>query len=260
MTDLDNDGLKDIFVANGIYQDLTNEDDIQYISNEEFYKEVVSGKADYKKMIDLIPSNPIPNYAFSNNGDLTFTNRAKEWGLDEPSFSNGSAYGDLDNDGDLDLVVNNVNMPSFVYRNESVQLHPENKFLKVTLRGEGKNKFGIGAKVTVHYNHTIAYQEQMPMRGFESTVDSRLNFGLGKISSIDSVTVIWNDGKRTVLKNVKPNQQITVKQIDAVAMGNGQLATEQPCDGSFTIDHSPPDTYRDTIHAKHYHLRPRLYP
>ena len=180
ITDLDNDGFKDIFVANGIYQDLTNEDYIQYISNEEFYKEVVSGKADYKKLIDLIPSHAVSNYAFSNNGDLTFSNKAREWGLDEPSFSNGSAYADLDNDGDLDLVVNNVNMPCFVYRNESVQQHPENKFLKVTLQGEGKNKFGIGAKVTVHYNNTIAYQEEMPMRGFESTVDSRLNFRFGK--------------------------------------------------------------------------------
>ncbi|MEO5562838.1 MAG: VCBS repeat-containing protein [Chitinophagaceae bacterium] len=216
MTDLNNDGQKDIFVANGIYQDLTNEDYIQYISNEQFYNEVVTGKADFKKMIDLIPSHPISNYSFSNNGDLTFTNKAKEWGLAEPGFSNGSAYGDLDNDGDLDLVVNNINMPCFVYQNKSVQQFPDNKFLKVTLEGEGKNKFGIGAKVTVHYNNTIAYQEQMPVRGFESTVDSRLNFGLGRTSKIDSVVVVWNGGKESVLKNIQPNQHLTIREKDAI--------------------------------------------
>src|SRR5450432_2545896 len=227
ITDLDNDGFKDIFVANGIYKDITDQDYIQYTASAEVIREKILSKEKnvIKKLIDLIPSHPIPNYAFSNNGDLTFTNKAKEWGLDEPSFSNGSAYADLDNDGDLDLVVNNVNMPCFVYRNESVQQHPENKFLKVTLQGEGKNKFGIGAKVTVHYNHTIAYQEEMPMRGFESTVDSRLNFGLGKTNKIDSVVVVWNDGRENVLKDVKPDQQIVVKQSDAIAAtGNGQQA------------------------------------
>ncbi len=219
ITDLNNDGLKDIFVANGIYKDITDQDYIQYTANAEVVREKILSKEKniIKNLIDLIPSHPISNYAFSNNGDLTFTNKAKDWGLDEPSFSNGSAYADLDNDGDLDLVVNNVNMPCFVYRNESVQQHPENKFLQVTLKGTGKNTSAIGAKVTVHYNNTLAYQEQMPMRGFESTVDNRLNFGLGKTQKIDSVTVAWNDGKTTVLKNVQPNQHLVISQADAVS-------------------------------------------
>ena len=138
LTDLDNDGLKDIFVANGIYQDLTNEDYVQYISNREVMTNIIKSEGNsYKKLIDMMPSHALSNYAFHNNGDLTFTNKAQDWGLGEPGFSNGSAYGDLDNDGDLDLVVNNVNMPAFVYRNQSVEQHPENKFIKVELLGEG---------------------------------------------------------------------------------------------------------------------------
>ena len=216
ITDLNNDGFKDIFVANGIFKDLTDQDYIQYTANPVAIRKILKEeKEGIKKLIDLMPSNGLSNYAYRNNGDLTFSNKAEEWGLDALGFSNGSAYGDLDNDGDLDLVVNNVNMPAFVYRNGSVEQHPENKFLKVSLQGKGGNRYGIGASVTVHYDQKIVYQESMPMRGFESTVDNRLNFGLGKTQKIDSVVVRWNDGSVQVVVGVSPNTMITVKQSEA---------------------------------------------
>lgn len=227
IADLDNDGWKDIFVANGIYQDITNQDYIQYISSQEFAGKIVSNREpDYKTLIDLIPSNPISNYAFINNGDLHFVNRSSELGLDEPGFSNGSAYGDLDNDGDLDLVVNNVNMFPFVYRNEANVKQTGNKYLRIKLVGKDKNPFALGTKLNVYAGNKNLYQEQMPTRGYQSTVDSRILFGLGKVEMIDSIVVQWPDEKFTVLKNIKPDQEITLKQVEALPGKNRSPVTD----------------------------------
>ena len=213
MADLDNNGHSDIFVANGIYKDLLDQDYIQFMGDPQTVRAILSREnAVIKQLIDSIPSEKIANYAFANQGDFTFVNKAEAWGLSEPSHSNGSAYGDLDNDGDLDLVVNNVNMPPFVYRNEADTLLAQNHSLSIKLVGEGKNTFALGAQVTLWCQGTMHYQELAPMRGFESTVDTKLVFGLGSASTVDSLRVQWPDGRLTILENVKSNQLLTLQQ------------------------------------------------
>ncbi len=216
ITDFDNDGLKDIFVANGIYKDLTDQDYIQYFSNRDVVMSIVTdNNVNYRALIDAIPSVKIPSYAFKNKGNYEFQNITEKWGLADPSFSNGSTYGDLDNDGDLDLVVNNVNMPMFIYRNETNKKLPNNHFLKVILKGNPGNTQAIGSKITVKNDGKLVYLEQMPMRGYLSTVDSRPNFGLGSLEIIDSLIVEWPDGLFTVKTNVTTNQILTLNQKDA---------------------------------------------
>jgi hypothetical protein len=214
IADLDNDGWKDIYVSNGMYKDVTDQDFIQFITNDSIQKRM--GHKNGMEIMDNMPSQPLSNYAFKNNGDLTFTNKATDWGLDQPTFSNGSIYVDLDNDGDLDLVTNNINTPASIYRNNAIELYPENKFLKVKLKGQKSNYFGVGAKVSVFYNGKVSYQEVMPTRGFESCVDIRPNFGLGKTKIIDSVFVEWPNGSVSKVDHISPNQMILVEQSNAL--------------------------------------------
>ena len=214
--DMNNDGRKDIFVANGIYQDLTDQDYIQFISHEETMRSIISKNGvDYKRLIDSIPSERIPNYAFKNMGNLDFENRAAEWGLDFPSHSNGSAYGDLDNDGDLDLVVNNVNMEAFLYRSEARQLLPDNHYLQFELTGEGANTQALGTKITIRHQGQSYFLEHMPMRGFQSTVDYRPHIGLGGIAVVDSLIVEWPNGEYTVMTGVETDQTLALSQSEA---------------------------------------------
>ena len=201
--DFDNDGFKDLFVTNGIWR---RPNDLDYIA-------VVQGQTqrDDKALIALMPHVPIANYAYHNNGDLTFTDMAAAWGLGAPGFSNGAAYVDLDNDGALDLVVNNLNAPAAIYRNQGGR----GAYLRVQLEGSGANTAGIGAKVIVRAGGKTQLVEQMPTRGFQSSVDPRLHFGLGAATRIDSLTVIWPDRRFQVLTDVPANQAITLSQADA---------------------------------------------
>jgi hypothetical protein len=214
--DMNNDGSKDLFIANGIYKDLTNQDYLRYVSNEEVLQSLVKdNKVDYKKLIDIIPSNKVKNHAYINKGNLAFERENN--GLNTEGFSNGAAYGDLDNDGDMDLVVNNVNMPLFVYKN-NLDTNKTN-YVKLILNGDGANKNAIGAKIKLATKSGNYYLEQQPVRGFQSSMDNRPNFGFKDKENVN-LTVTWPSGKRTQLQNIEVNKTLTLFEKDAVVVLN----------------------------------------
>ena len=224
LADFDNDGMKDIFVANGIGKDLLDQDYLNFYADPAAISKVLRENPGQgiRKLLDEMPSEPVPNYLFQNRGELTFENVSARWGLETPSFSNGAAYGDLDNDGDLDLVVNNVNMPCFVYRNETIAPGAAGNaahWLRIVFECEqGTNTACLGTKVTVFAGGRRFYQELAPMRGFQSTTDARLHFGLGDVQKIDSLRVEFPSGRLWQGFNQEVNRELRIRESDAAAV------------------------------------------
>ncbi|RAK02813.1 VCBS repeat protein [Larkinella arboricola] len=214
LADYDNDGWKDLFVTNGFVRDFTNMDFMKYMNDYLQNNQSNVRRQNILELVYQIPSSDVSNYVFKNNGNLTFSDVSKAWGMNLPSNSNGAAYADLDNDGDLDLVVSNLNKPAFIYENEANR-HLKNNYLSIKLEGKGVNRFGIGAKVTVYQKGQQQFLEQMPSRGYQSSVSPVLHFGLGKNTTIDSLRVVWPGGKQQLLTNVKANQRLTISEKDA---------------------------------------------
>jgi len=212
--DYDNDGWKDLFVSNGYTRDYTNMDFLKYMGDNLRDRRVM--RQDLLNIVSKMPSSQVKSYFFKNNGDATFTNTSALWGISLPSNSNGAAYADLDNDGDLDMVVNNINQPAFVYENEAANRN-NNHYITINLKGSDANTQGIGAKVIIYTANKKQYLEQMPTRGFQSSVSPVLHFGLGKDKVVDSLRIVWQRGKTQLLKNVKTDQQISLNEKDAVA-------------------------------------------
>ena len=234
IADYDNDGWKDLYVTNGVLRDFTNLDFIKFTGD--FLK---NNKGDVRRqnVLDLVhnmPSSQVTNYMFRNNKDLTFSNTGLQWGFTNASNSNGAAYADLDNDGDLDLIVNNINQPAFIYRNEANRLL-SNHWLQLKLDGTNPNMQGLGAKVTLYTNGKRQYLEQMPTRGYQSNVSPVLHFGLGNEKTVDSILVTWQSGKSQLIKNIIADRQITIEEKNALSI----LKSLQPVKPFFEEVKSP---------------------
>ncbi|GAB3269930.1 VCBS repeat-containing protein [Larkinella harenae] len=209
--DFDHDGYRDIVMTNGFPKDITDRDFMQYYADN-------SSVATKDYLLSQIPVIKINNYAFKNNGgNLTFSDVSKEWGLMTPAFSGGAAYGDLDNDGDLDMVINNINDSAFVYRNNLVEKKPQQaNYLRIKFKGSAQNRMGLGAMVELKYgNGQQQIYEHTIYRGYLSTVENAAHFGLGATAEVAEVRISWpaqngQPGKAQTLRNVKANQVLTV--------------------------------------------------
>ena len=224
LADFDNDGVKDLFVSNGITRRPNNMDYIKYLNagNSEMVEHgipVFGDKIKDQKAIDQMPSGKVPNYIFKGTNGWKFEDKSKAWGFGEATISNGAIYADLDNDGDLDIITNDLDSPAGIYQNQSETVNKQH-YLKIKLQGKGGNTQGIGAKIYVKNGKSLQYIQQQPIRGFMSSNDPIMHVGLGANVKVDSVIVIWGNGKMEVKANVKANQTLICKEQDAILDGN----------------------------------------
>jgi enediyne biosynthesis protein E4 len=206
MFDMDNDGYNDIYVCNGINKDVTNLDFMDFFANDVLQKMVLTGKKEATdEILKHVPVHPMLHKAYRNMGNLGFSDVGLDWGFTQASFANGASYADLDNDGDMDLIINNENGPAFIYKNNSREQN-KNNYIAVELKGAGENSFAIGSKIKVYQGSQIFYRELVPSRGFQSSMDYKQIFGLGKITQVDSMVITWPNGSQTKFDHPAINQ------------------------------------------------------
>jgi enediyne biosynthesis protein E4 len=252
--DADLDGFKDIMISNGISRRSNDLDYINFVDSVQL--KVQSDLTERESELrQVMPRIKIPNFLYINNHDSTFTNKSLDWGLDAKSYSNGTAYADFDNDGDLDIVINNIDDDAFLYENKTISKNEKDKptdrnYIKFILGGNAGNRFGVGTKIIVYQNGKLQLQECMPTRGYQSAVDYRLNFGVSE-HLIDSIKIIWPNDSTEILTSVKPNQIITVKQKNATSKFDySNLHNAKPLFKDVTAEINLPYRHRENKHVE----------
>ena len=212
MFDMDNDGYNDIYVCNGVNKDVTNLDFMDFFANDVLQKMVLSGKKEgTDEILKHVPVHPMLHKAYRNQGNLRFSDEGITWGFTKASFANGAAYADLDNDGDLDLIINNENSPAFIYKNNAREIN-KNNYIAVQLKGAGKNTFAIGSKIKVFQGSRVFYRELVPSRGFQSSMDYKQILGLGDVKQVDSMIITWPNGATTRLEHPALNKLYEISE------------------------------------------------